>query len=448
MITDTDGTRRADASAPDRRRGRIYFGWWVVIASTAMMTLGSGFTFLSFTFYITPMEKTFGWSRTETSVAAVVNALLYAAGAPLAGWWVDRRGVRSAMIGGLLATVAAFVLLRYTTALWQFYVYWGVIAFARPWMTFTAAGLLVTRWFRRRRGLAINIVSSGQMLGSIFALPLVARLIDGLGWEGSYLVTAFILPVSFVPLLLLVRDRPQDMGLLPDGDAEPDEAPVLKRDDSGRDFTFREGLRSGAYWMTNLAYIFFWMGTDSFRPHQAPFFESRGLDREDIALILLLASMVALVGRVGLAFFIDRIGRLRLLAASSSAFFAFSMLAVVASTGFAGLLGFVVFFGIGQAAGPSIRPLLLARYFGIKALGALMGLTELMNFGGIFLGPILGGVIFDRTGSYSPALLFYSASIGVSLVFFVLARPPRRPSLASEALAAGEPGPAEIATRP
>ncbi len=408
-------------------RRPIYHGWWVLAACLVMLTVTSGLTFFSFTFYVTPMEESFGWSRTQTSVAAVINMLVFSVAAPLSGIWVDRRGVRSAMLGGAVFTALGFLLLSWTTALWQFYASWGLVAFARTWMTFIPAGILVSRWFRRRRGLALSVVSSGSAFGGIIVVPMLARMIDVLGWEGSYRLTSLIIPIAVIPLtLIVIRDRPEDRGLNPDGDEDEFSGQGPRPHEMEQTFTFREALHTRAFWMIAGAYLLFWMGTDSFQPHQAPFFESRGLDRDDVARILQVTSLMALGLRFGLLAFIDRVHGVRHLGAFTALCFAVAMAAVIVSTELTGLALFAFFYAVGQAGGPVVRPLLLSRYFGTVAMGALMGFGELMNVGGIFIGPILGGVLFDRTGSYDLALAFYAVSVLLSIPFFVLALPPRR----------------------
>ncbi len=183
----------------------VYPGWWLLAAMTFTVAVVSGLTFHSFTFYITPMEETFGWSRAQTSVAALVNMLAFSISAPLVGGWIDRWGIRSAALVGTPVTAAGVLLLHFTTSLWQFYPFRAIVAVGRTWLTFIPSFLVAITWFRRRRGVAVSIASAGGVIGGIVVLSVVTRLIDSLGREGSYLVTGIAVSVSVFPLLVVMR---------------------------------------------------------------------------------------------------------------------------------------------------------------------------------------------------------------------------------------------------
>lgn len=407
---------------------RVFYGWWILATLVFLTAIAGGLTFMSFTFYITPMEHDFGWSRTETSIAAVVTMVSFALAAPSSGWWMDRHSIRMAMVGGTVATALGFVLLHFTRSLLMFYAGWAIVAFARTWIVFVPANILASRWFRRRRGLALGVVTSGPALGSIAVIPVLTRLIDAYGWDGAYLISAIALPVVFLPLtLLVIRDAPEQSGLVPDGSPGPVvDSAESRPHEMEETYTLRQALRTRAYWMVTAASLCFWLGSDSFQPHQAPFFESQGYTQDDAARFIQLASVVQLFGRGGLIVFIDRIHRVRLVSAASSACFAVAIGVLVVNSGLPGVAVFVLFYGMGWSAGAMLQPLLLSRYFGTAALGALMGLMEVLNFGGIFIGPVLAGAIYDSSGTYRPALILFSGAIAVASVLFAVALPPRR----------------------
>jgi MFS family permease len=408
------------------RRG-IFYGWWVLAAMTILLTVGSALAWSSFTFYITPMEDEFGWSRTQTSVGAVITMVCFAVSAPITGWWIDRRGARSALILGVIGTTAGFLLLAQTATLWQFYLYWAVVSVSRTWIAWIPAVILASRWFRRRRGLALGIVTSGAPIGTIVILPYLAAVIERMGWQAGYALTAVALPVVFLPLaLFVVRERPEDHGLLPDGDLRPAHSDGQESQDLEESFTAREALRTASFWIVTAAFLFLFMGHDSFMPHQAPFFESRGMTADETALILAAAAVAQLLIRAAVILAVDRWRHLRLLCAIPSALIAASIAIITVNTGLPGLVLFVLTYGAGMALGSMTQSLILSRYFGTAALGRLTGVIEMLNIGGVLIGPILGGVIFDETGSYAPALVFYAASIGLSAVLYLLAVPPKR----------------------
>jgi len=408
---------------------RVFYGWWLLAALTLVMTIGPAFTWNSFTFYVTPIEAEFGWTRTQTSVAAVITMLLFATSAPCVGWWIDHRGARSAMLIGTVLTAVGFVALATTTRLWQWYVYWGFVAFWRTWIAWIPATILAARWFNRRRGMALGIVTAGVPIGNIIVLPYLAAVIERLGWQTGFVLTAVVVPAVFIPItLLLVRERPESMGLQQDGGEAP--AAAVRVHHAQHEFTAGQALRTRAFWVVTIGFLFMYMGSDSFVPHQAPFFESRGFSIEAAARILAVVAFVQLVIRATMLFFVDRVSQVRLLMSVPSLALGVGIAAVMLSTDVAGLAAFVVFYGFGQAVLPMGETLIRARYFGTRALGRITGINEVLNVGGVFIGPILGGVIFDRTGEYGPALLFYAGSLVLAAVVYAFAAPPRPPRTA------------------
>ncbi len=412
-------------------QGGIFFGWYVIAAITAILAIFSGLAFYSFTFYITPMETDFGWSRTQTSGAAVVAMVSFAATAPVCGWWMDHHSARLGFLAGTLGAALGFLLLSRTTALWQFYALWGLVASARTFVTFMPAVIIASRWFRRRRGLALGIVTAGAPIGGFAIAPFVPTLIGRFGWAGAYYLTGLLLPLACLPLVLIfVRGRPEDLGLLPDGDAEAPSTSGVEPHHLEQTFTLREVVSMRSFWIVTAGFLLAFMGGDSFAPHESPFFESRGISQEGVARIIAATSILQLVFRLPLVVAIDRTHRLRALSALTSALSGLALLVVIYDTSLWGLGAFAVLLGAGYAIGPVIMTLLLSRYFGTAALGRITGLIEVLNFGGVFVGPIVGGAIFDATGSYSPALALYGLAFIASAVLFTMAAPPRRRPIA------------------
>ncbi|MXX19200.1 MAG: MFS transporter, partial [Dehalococcoidia bacterium] len=138
-----------------RRLRHAYYGWWMLAASVVAVALAAGISFWSFGLYVDPLESQFGWSRAEVSGGFSVGFLASAIAAPLIGWWIDRYGPRRVILIGAVLTAASYVLLATTSDLWQWFVYQSINAVFRQMMFFIPFQTLISRWFDRRRGLAV-----------------------------------------------------------------------------------------------------------------------------------------------------------------------------------------------------------------------------------------------------------------------------------------------------
>ncbi|HWC29473.1 MAG TPA: MFS transporter, partial [Dehalococcoidia bacterium] len=203
-------------------RVHVYYGWKVLGSSIVAMALASGLSMLAFGLYVSPLEDEFGWSRAEVSLGFSASVLSSGLAGPLIGAWIDARGARSAILIGAVLTALSYLLLASTQTLWQFYLFYAIHAVCRQMMFFIPFQTLISTWFQRRRGVALSILGSGFSLGGFAVLPILAVVIDEAGWRASYLVSGALIAGYFLPAtLLVIRNRPSDVGETVDGD-QPD----------------------------------------------------------------------------------------------------------------------------------------------------------------------------------------------------------------------------------
>ncbi len=165
-----------------RIKKKTFYGWWLVAAATTNMALISGISFWSYGLYFGPLEDEFGWSRAEASLG-VSSALLFGGlFAPLVGKIVDLRGPRFSIIVGSVLTIGGYMLLATTSALWQSYLFNGLLSAVTMMMFFIPFQALVSRWFDHRRGLAFSLVDIGFLRGGALVVPLMRFVIDTHGW--------------------------------------------------------------------------------------------------------------------------------------------------------------------------------------------------------------------------------------------------------------------------
>src|SRR5437868_2479845 len=230
--------------------GRLFYGWWIVIIGCVLDAVKGGTYNSGFTLYFLPVLKEMDLSRAATSLPFSLAKLESALEGPLVGYLIDRFDVRVMLVLGTLLAGLGFILLSFTQSYLLF-----LLVFIGPVTTgfqigFNHATLAaVNQWFRRRRGLAMSIVQTGQSIGGVVIFPLVALAVLTLGWRTAALFSGLGV-LMLLPLVLLIRRSPESMGLLPDGEraASHDSSPgVLGRVHplaDGHEFTVREALRT------------------------------------------------------------------------------------------------------------------------------------------------------------------------------------------------------------
>jgi sugar phosphate permease len=400
-----------------------YHGWLVLGVGTVAMALGSGLSMGAFGLYVGPLEDEFGWTRAEVSLAFSFALLSSGLVAPLVGHWIDARGARVVILTGTVCTVGSFALLATTQTLWQYYLFYAVHALSRQMMFFLPFQALTSQWFRRRRGVSLSILGSGFSLGGLVLLPIVAVVIADLGWRGAYLFSAGVI-AAFLPLaLLVIRNRPSDIGQQIDGDAP---AAGLDRDgtvadDGGGGMTLREAARTPLFWICAIGFMLFFFGMIGWAVHQVPFYESKGMSRTTAALIVSLSAGASIVARLALGVIADRYERFEPVVAVLMALLFGALATLLISTSWLAIGVYLVFWVIGASAGPMVETLVLIKAFGVRHYGSILGAMLVIEMFGEIISPTAAGYIYDSTGSYDGALVMFMTAFVLGILLFSFA---------------------------
>lgn len=412
------------ATAARPRDARVFYGWWIVAASVVCLATSSGVQQWSFGAFVPELEKEFGWSRAEVATAPSLAFLSLALGAPLVGLWVDRLSIRFGVLFGATMTGLCFASLSQVHEIWQFYALYFVSNFFRIWTTYIPFSTLMNRWFLRNRGKAVGLSTAGYGLGGVVFAPLVTYLVHALGWRSAYMASGLILFLTIAPLaLLIIRDRPADRGLEPDGDRATEVVTDRGRSAPPLSWSLRQAMHDRTFWVLNVAILLLWISQVSYGVHAQPFFESEGYEAGVAATLLGASTLGAAIARAASGFVFDRFPSPRVFIFLLSCCLCTAYVTLSFSAAPLALGVFFLFFALGSGGSPIVPPLMLARYYGSRHLGALLGFTELTS-SVMLVGPILGGVIFDATGSYQVALAMYGSTVLCSGVLFLVARPP------------------------
>jgi MFS family permease len=418
---------------------RLFYGWAVVAGAFTSFAVSAGLMH-SFTVFFVAFLEEFGWSRADTSVAYSVSQLISGASAPLIGVLVDRLGPRILVLLGGIILAVGLAANAYISTLWQLILLYGlVMTLGANCLGLLVSAPLVSRWFVRKRGMAIAIVQSANGFGRATSTPLVQLLIASVGWRTSYLVLAAFMAVLIVPLMRLFQIRePGDMGLAPDGvaplraGAPSTSAPPFRggvRQSPPRDWRLWEAMKTLHLWLLFGVYMFTGLGSFFVSLHQLAFAVDIGFDKLYAASVLGVGSFLTIGGIISIGTVSDYIGR------EIAAILAYliSIIGVVgalflSSPDQAWLLWLhACFFGVTWGARGPLITAKTADLFQGKHLGAIFGVISIGTGLGAAAGSWVSGWIFDLTGSYRFAFLLSIASyLGGCVTFWLLRRPPKR----------------------
>ena len=394
------GTSPALASASGGARnepGATFYGWWIVFFAAIGLFMGYG-PVVSFTFgvFFKPLSQEFGWTRAQVSLAFSLSLLVMSLLLPVVGRLVDRFGARKVIVPSVLLFglgLMSFALL--SPHLWHLYaIYLGLGVVGGGTAPIPYSNVL-SHWFDKRRGLALGLSMVGLGLGTFIMPALAQQLIEIGGWRWAYVwfgLTVIIIAIPVVALFL--KERPQMLGLTPDGEPE---TRIHTADQEG--LSFQEARRTGTFWILVGAFFLMSASVHGCLIHLVPLLTDRGVTPQAAALATSLLGGALLLGRVGAGYVLDHFF------ASTVALIFFSGAAcgfIFLWTGATGVLAFVAAFliGLGMGAEGDIIAYLVSRYFGLRAFGEIYGYAfSSFTLGGV-IGPLLMGIGFDATGSY------------------------------------------------
>jgi len=408
-------------------RARGLFYGWVVVGVTVVTLLVSAGIRAAPGVLIVPLEQDTGWSRSLLSFAVSIGLLLFGFAGPLAGWLVDRMGPRAVMLGGLALMGAAMVASALVRSQWQLVLFWGALSGLGTGLAGAVLGTAVAaRWFVARRGLVIGIFGAATSAGQLLFLPAIVGLSEAIGWRGATLTLAGAAALLLLPVLLLMRDSPADVGATAHGQVGP--TPAGQR--STTRGVMGAAVRSPAFWL--LAGTFFICGATSnglIGTHLVPHAVEHGIAQTTAAGMLALMGTMNFIGTLASGWLTDRYDPRKLLAIYYG-FRGLSLLFLPYVQGPVGLAAFAVLFGLDYIATVPPTSALVADSFGRQNVGTVFGWVFCAHQIGAALAAYLGGVARELLGSYSLAFLVAGilAALAAGLAFRIRRSPAVQPA--------------------
>jgi MFS family permease len=418
----------------------IFFGWWTVLVTGIVSGLGLGFYQYGISVFFKDISSELDLSRAVTSLAAGIGQLGGGILAPVSGWLCDRFGPKWVTFTGICIAVTGLALMNFVTSEWAYFVVWGVLTgFGLSLGLTVAIDKALTNWFVRKRGLALGIKFALIGVVGVAVLPIVAWLAAIVGWRVTCPIWSAIM-LACIPFILIFmkQKRPEYYGLLPDGTKTRAEAASDKSDIMAEgieyassfqetEFTFRQAIRTRAYWMFATAYAIFTLVFGGFTIHIIPFLTDTGISATAASGLMGMMVFFTIPSRFLGGVIADRVrkGRLQFLLAGGFFLQAIGIGTFLLSQTTASVYTLLILYGFSSGVVTPLVIVILGRYFGRKEFGSIFGTCMLLNAPFSLLAPVYAGWIYDTTGSYTTALTVFTVLSAISAVIVCLVRAPK-----------------------
>ena len=426
----------------ERKRSRfpsIYYGWVLLGVAIIAGSFSTGVGVWGASVFVRPMTEEMEWSRAAFYGALTFQMLVGGALAPIVGPMQDTRtGPMRLMLFSAVLLGASLIGLRYIDSLWQFYLLFGVSGgIAQITGGFALSMTILPKWFVRKRGRVLGIAAMGPGLGPMLYPISLQALIDASDWRMAWFVLGIVALCVLVPLSFLVRTRPEDMGLLPDGD-KPTVSPVRPelvegpqpasppRTIAAGGLTVRESVRTLSFWLIVAAFMLVGIGIGGFHANLVPFYQDSGIPESVAALSATAFAVGSVSFRPVWGLLAERVP-LRFLIGPQLILTAGTVLLILNVGGQTSMLIASGLHGLTIGAYITLMGVIVADYFGRLHLGAINGVLRPFMTASGAASPLFIAFLFDLQDSYTMAFLIIAAGWLLAGALMLLATPPRAP---------------------
>ena len=431
-------------SIGSRTRSLSFFYGWVIVAAVMVSgAFSTGVSIFGFSVFVTPMEAELGWARATFFLALTIRALLGGFLGPFLGPLQDtKNGPRLLMLFSSLLLGGSLIGLKFVHSPWQFYMLFGVLGA----LSFSSGGPLLgtavlPKWFIRKRGRAMGIASMGSAMGPLLFPFSLQIAINTFGWRDAWMILGFASLALMVPLALLVKRQPEDMGLYPDGLDRPpstfksDSSGIVVRED--RSMTRQEAIRTRSFWFILLSGGLAGVGLSGFHSNLLPHYREVGIAVGTATMAIAVHGFFSLVSRVIWGFLGERVPVRRLMV-FQTVLTGLSILILLNMRNLPMLFFFAVVQGTSLSGHFILLPLLIANYYGRAHLGAVNGFMRPFMTMTNAASPLLLAALYDMQNSYRLAFYLVTVAWIMAGIAILPAKPPRA---TPEPSAAPKPGP-------
>lgn len=409
---------------------KVFYGYWILVATFFCLFIYAGCGFYAFSLFVRPLQADFGWGRGEINAAFTILFLVSGVASPFIGKVVDRYGARRVISIGAAIVGLGFILLSVMSNLWHFYVVYAVIGVGITAIGQVPTSAIVSNWFEKRRGLVIGVMSTGIGIGGFALAPLVGGyIIPSFGWRISYRVLAMLAWVLIIPLTLLVmKTRPADMGLYPDGRQAPDAMTGAEASFStAKGLTLRMALATSAFWLICISFLLNQFSQIGLVQSQVPHLEDIGFPVVTAATALGFVGLASAIGKFGFGWLCDRIPAKY--ACSIGLGFMLTGLIIFMNIKLTSPLAMVWLYafttGLGSGSWLPTMSMLISTNFGLVAYGTIFGVVALFQNLGMAVSPLMAGYMYDTMNTYHLAFIIFLVLFGIAILAMLAVRRPK-----------------------
>ena len=410
------------------KKGRFYYGWVVVAACLFIGVIVYGIRY-SYGVFFTSLAQDFSWSRALTSGVFSGYMLLCCVFAILGGWTIDRYGPRVVVILMGLFTGLSLILTSHVSSPWHIFISYSFLLALGTGPIYNGTMATASRWFTRRRGLALAIVGSGGGLGIIVMTPVAAHLVSGYGWQTAYFIIGLVALATIIPGALLLRKAPtteellfEQEGLTATNLTSPQQEPLPNEPE---DFPLSQAVKTKNFWLVFFVWLLYAFCLHLVLVHLVPHAIDLGLSSMKAAALFTLLGGTSIPGRIFAGRVSDIVGRKKP-AIISALFMGGMMLLLAVRSDLWVLYVFAVIFGLAFGGIDAPVVALLGDIFGLRHIGVIMGVLTVGWCTGAAIGPALAGRIFDVNGNYTFAFLAGAIAMLIAAVLILLVKQPKR----------------------
>ena len=412
-----------------RIRTRFFFGWWIAVAGAMMQLVVGVLMNQSFGTYAKVLRDEFHWSKTLFSVAFSMARVETGFLGPLEGWLIDRFGPQTIMRVGVVMLGVGLMMFSQIRAPWMFLGAFFVMSVGASFASLMPVSVAIVNWFERRRARALSILSLG-MAGGGLLVPMIVYSIEHVGWRQTSFASGIAAMAIGLPLSMVVRHRPEQYGTYRDG-IDPATEPVDAGGRPGRirqtDFTPGQAFRTSAFWLIALGHGSALLIVTALQVHLVLHMtENLGYTLAQAASVVAMVTVMQFVGQGLIAAVGDRWSK-RAIVVICMGMHSVAIILLAYATAFWMVAAFAALHGGAWGARGPLMSAIRADYFGGSSFGTIMGASSLVAALGTTAGPLIAGILADRTGDYRLGFTVLAMMALLGSIFFIAARPPVLP---------------------
>ncbi len=422
--------RDTEERNPSSPRRKLFHGYWILAVAFLYLFMFSGCGVGVFSLFVQPLQSQFGWGRGEIMFAFTIYFLLVGLAAPFIGSLIDRYGVRKVTVIGATVVGIGFASLSQLQSLWHYYGAYLFIGAGMATVGQVPASTLVANWFQKRRGTAIGVMSVGIGAGILVLAPLLGGcIIPQFGWRNAYLALAVFIWLLVPLTLLVVRTRPQEMGLYPDG-VEAPEHNLLPTSISttSQGLSLKMALGTSVFWLMGISFFINGYGSMGVTQSQVPHLQDIGFPLSQASSALTGLGIGSAIGKFVFGWLCDKIHAKY--ACAISLFLlgmgTFMLLGIDAQSSMAFIWCYAIIYGLGNGGWLPTMSMLVNINFGLASYGAILGMVNMVQSTGCAIGPLFAGYMFDTLGTYRLPFTVFLASYIPGIIAILVTRRPRQ----------------------